>query len=218
MQLNGGMTCAFVMCVHNDHNKEFKMRYMKRAQIYKASNGNVTFDPQNIKAFSYGWWKFVGIVEDKVVFNNYRYSPTTAKHQSKVRTLMSELNIKIDLELPVPCGLQKVLNISEAILIAEEHLCDKFLIEMLKRQDNYQRAKARKLKAKLTDYLENEVAFRDYDITSRKYFENPGYTIASKVAIHQVVDALTLEADVKNALYNFHRDGFSSIVFYIEGL
>lgn len=201
------------------------MKYLKRSQVYRANN--VSFDPKQISAFSYAWWTFVGVVEGKVVFNNYFYSPTTAKHQSKVRNLVRELGIKIDIEMPIPASLpgtygkygqpsgQDALKLQDLIVQAEEHLCDKFLNEVLKRQENYQRAKARKLKKKLEDYLENQVHFRDYEITDRKYFGDKGYTISTKVAVHQCVDADSLERDVENALYNFQRDGFSSIVFYV---
>lgn len=70
------------------------MKYMKRAGVYKASN--VEFNPQKIQAFSYAWWKFVKVFGNHVVFNNYHYSNSTRKHQSKVRGIMHELGIKID--------------------------------------------------------------------------------------------------------------------------
>lgn len=197
---------------------------MKRAGIYKASN--VTFNPSRIEAFSYGWWKFVGVVEGKVVFNNYYYSPSTCKHQSKVRRLLAELGIKIDIEMPVPKGLpgsyhrygdssQSDLTLQELIEQAETHLCDKYLEQIEKRQEQYQRAKARKLKAKLEEYLENDCAFRDYEITDRKYFGNPGYMISAKAAVHRVVDSETLENDVQDALNSFHRNGFGTVIFYV---
>lgn len=190
------------------------MKYMKRAGIYQASNYNCTFNPKTMEAFSYRWWKFIAVVEGKVVFNSYRYSNSTSKHQSKVRGVLNNLGIKIDLELPLPKGINST-NLAELILIGEETLCDKFLSEQLKAQDRYQRAKVKRLKAKLTDYLETQVNFRDYDITDRVYFGNPGYTISTKVAVHQVVEASSLEHDVENALHSFHRDGFGSVVFYV---
>lgn len=33
-----------------------------------------------------------------------------------------------------------------------------------------------------------------------------------------VVDSDSMERDVENALYDFHRDGFGSIVFYVGGV
>ena len=73
------------------------MKYFKRLGLYKASN--VTFDPSTCTALSYDWWVFVKRIEGKVVFNGYRYSVSTAKHQRKVRTLLRELGIRIDLEV-----------------------------------------------------------------------------------------------------------------------
>ena len=187
------------------------MKLMKRTGIYKASN--VSFDPTKISAYSYAWWKFVGVVEGKVIFNNFRYSPSTGKHQYKVRSLLEELGIKIDMHIPLRRGLQVYEDLETLFLEAETELCDEFLENEIKKQERYQRTKARKVKAKLEDYLENSVAFRDYEILPTIRFGH-----YNKVAVHQVVDVETLKQDVDNALYNFHRDGFGNIVFYVEGL
>lgn len=80
------------------------MRYYSRLGVYKASN--VLFNRQTCTAVSYDWWFFVKRVNGMVVFNSYRYSVTTSRHQSKVRQLMRELGIKIDLEVSVAEGLQ----------------------------------------------------------------------------------------------------------------
>lgn len=184
------------------------MKLMKREQVYRASN--VSFDPKAEKAYSYAWWCFVARIEGKLVFNNYRYSVSTGKHQAKVRRLLNELGIKIDIELPVPKGIQSCGTLAELILEAEEYLCDQFLSEQLKRQEAYQRAKARKAEKKLEDYLENYVCFRDYEIKPKSQFGS-----YNKVAVHQIVEPQTLEQDVQNALYNFHRDGFGNVVFYV---
>lgn len=151
------------------------MKYMKRKNIYQCSNYNCTFDPVSKRAMSYKWWAFVAEVEGKIVFNNYRYSNSTSKHQSKVRSLLNELGIKIDLELPIPNGLpgshiktstygvldfvkREDLSLADLILEAEEYLCDKFLSDVLKKQDAYQRAKIKKAaaeKLKLESMLGN---------------------------------------------------------------
>lgn len=80
------------------------MKFMKRAEIYKASN--VTFNPDTCKAYSYNWWRFVDIVNGKVIFNNITYSQSTCKHQSKVRSLLSELGVNIDFTIQSRSGLQ----------------------------------------------------------------------------------------------------------------
>lgn len=79
------------------------MKYYKRAGIYRASN--VSFNPETCEAHSYGWWCFVRKVGGKVVFNRYRYSVSTSKHQNKVRTLLAQLGIRIDLEVSTSCSL-----------------------------------------------------------------------------------------------------------------
>jgi hypothetical protein len=84
------------------------MKLMKRTGIYKGSN--VTFDPNTLKAHSYNWWLFVAKIGGKVVFNNYSYSVSTSKHQSKVRGIMSKLGINIDLFVEAPEGLDNLDN------------------------------------------------------------------------------------------------------------
>ena len=72
------------------------------------------------------------------------------------------------------------------------------------------KTKQKTLRQTLTDYLETQVNFRDYTIHSKKSFGK-----INKVAVHQQVDKDSLEGDVENALYNFSRDGFGNVVFYI---
>lgn len=70
------------------------MKYFTRLGIYKASN--VKFNPETLIATSYDWWTFVRQVDGKVLFNTYRYSPTTGRHQAKVRKLMNSLGISFE--------------------------------------------------------------------------------------------------------------------------
>lgn len=191
------------------------MKFMKRANIYQCSNYNCTFDPATVEAHSYRWWRFVAVIDGLVIFNSYRYSNSTSKHQRKVRSLMYELGIKIDLELPLPRGIRAGQTLAEMILEAEETVCDRLLNGFYKQDQRNERSRLKRLTAKLENYLENTKHFRDYDIVDRKLFANPNVPIANKVAVHQCVDAETLERDVENALYNFHRDGFGSVVFYV---
>jgi hypothetical protein len=192
-------------------NKFKSLKFMKRSQIYQGSNYNVTFDPKTKKATSYNWWVFVAEIEGKIIFNNYRYSVTTSKHQQKVKDLLHELGIKIDIEMPLSRGIQMNVPLSEQILLSEEELSDRFLVEQIKKQERYQRQKAKKFAKKLENYLESSVHFRDYKILPTKRFGQ-----INEVAVHQVVE--NIEQDVQNALYNFNRDGFSQIYFYVEGI
>lgn len=120
------------------------MKYYKRLGLYKASN--VTFNPHTLEAHSYKWWRFVAKVDGKIVFNNFRYSPSTGKHQYKISRLMDELGIKVDLYLPLERGIESE-SLESLIIQAEELLCDKFLREKLKAQQRYATNKARKLEA-----------------------------------------------------------------------
>lgn len=78
---------------------------VKNPTLYKAAN--VTFDASQIEAFSYGWWKFVKVIQGKIVFNEYSYSTTTSKHQYKVKALMRELGIDVDLYVKTKASLDK---------------------------------------------------------------------------------------------------------------
>lgn len=82
------------------------MKFSNKRKQYEASN--VTFNALKCEAYSYAWWKFVALIGGKIVFNNYNYSPSTVKHQYKVRRLMADLGIKIDLEIEAPMGLQQL--------------------------------------------------------------------------------------------------------------
>lgn len=118
------------------------MKHMKRENFYKASN--VTFNPTTIEAYSYRWWRFVKVIDGLVVFNNYRYSNSTAKHQYKVCRLMEQLGIKIDLHVQVRESLIDQ-TIEELIVQTEEKLCEDFLYQKLKSGEAYDRKKARQV-------------------------------------------------------------------------
>lgn len=96
------------------------MKYMKRANIYKASN--VTFSPETMRAYSYDWWLFTDVIGGKLVFNWYTYSNTTAKHQRKVYALLrDELGREPDVGIEAPQGLQ---NLQSAIDLYNERIND----------------------------------------------------------------------------------------------
>lgn len=86
------------------------MRYFKTLGIYKSSN--VMFNPKTLESTSYNWWNVTLKIGNKLVFNNYSYSNSTAKHQSKIRAVLSELGIKIDYYVQAPQGLK---NLDSAI-------------------------------------------------------------------------------------------------------
>lgn len=87
------------------------LKNLKRSpNIWKGSN--VVLDTQAMTATSYDWWYFVKRVNGKIVFNDYRYSISTAKHQRKVRSVLAALGIKIDLVVELKESLNK-LGIAE---------------------------------------------------------------------------------------------------------
>lgn len=72
------------------------MKFSNKRQQFEGSN--VSFNPSTMVAKSYGWWVFVSVINGKTVFNNSRYSMSTNKHQSKVRSFMKQSH-SIDLVL-----------------------------------------------------------------------------------------------------------------------
>ena len=64
------------------------MKYYKTSDMWKASN--VTFNNETLVAYSYGWWKFVtpSSTPHTLLFNTFPYSPTTRRHQVKVKELI----------------------------------------------------------------------------------------------------------------------------------
>lgn len=82
------------------------LKFYKRLNLYKASN--VTFNPVTKEAFSYNWWKFTKVIEGKLVFNSYSYSPSTCKHQYKVKDVLRHLNLAVSCDIEAPDGLDKL--------------------------------------------------------------------------------------------------------------
>lgn len=69
------------------------LKFFKTLNIYKNSTGTVRFDPKTKTGYSYNW-KFVGEVKGVLVFNDYRWSNTTNGHQTAVRGVLRELDLK----------------------------------------------------------------------------------------------------------------------------
>jgi hypothetical protein len=122
------------------------MKYYKRLKLYKSSN--LVFDPEKIEAYSYGHWKFVTKIKNKVIFNWFRYSASTHKHQCKVSHLLRELKIKIDLYVYDYSGLGKTgLSLSSCLNYFYENL---FLSEIkIKRSKNKYKLKSYKNNIKI---------------------------------------------------------------------
>jgi hypothetical protein len=80
------------------------MKYFSKLGLYKASN--VTYNPSQFEAFSYGWWQFATIEQGFKIFNNYRYSPSTGQQQGKVMKKIGYDNLNDVIFLECPKGLQ----------------------------------------------------------------------------------------------------------------
>lgn len=97
------------------------MKKLKSANIYRGSN--VYFDADRVLASSYDWWIFVKkLANGLVIFNTHPYSPTTRRHQQKVRALMRENNIQIHAEVETKHSLLDARWPDDAIVRCEEKL------------------------------------------------------------------------------------------------
>jgi hypothetical protein len=83
------------------------MKYFKTQKTFKASNVTLKIDREakEIEAYSYGWWKFVAVINGKVVFNDHAYSPSTRGHQRKARKVLAAQGISIDHVIDSRAGL-----------------------------------------------------------------------------------------------------------------
>lgn len=126
------------------------MKFYSRSNCYKGSN--VVFNVTSREAVSYNWWTFVKVIEGDVVFNDYRYSPTTAKHQSKVRRLMQKLGIGIDLVVQVPSGLQSFGNLEVVRLAHAAEMVRQSALAETKRQERNEKARERRARKKSDEY------------------------------------------------------------------
>jgi hypothetical protein len=97
------------------------MKYFKRLKVYKASR--VELDPETLKSYSYGWWQVTRKIGDKVFFNWTSYSNSTAKHQSKIRSVLRELGYNFDNKKLVAFQLRNRDNIRD--------MSDKQLVERI---------------------------------------------------------------------------------------
>ena len=84
--------------------KDGPMKYFKKLKLFKSSN--LTLDPETGKGYSYEWYRIVDRIDGMVVLNNYSYSPTTCRHISKIRSMLTTLGVREYLEIEAPGGLQ----------------------------------------------------------------------------------------------------------------
>lgn len=77
---------------------------------YYTDGQNNKFDLESFEATSYKWWTYVTKIKGKVVFNSYPYSPTTQGHQRRMRELLKQLGIKIDVEVSMRQSLSNFYN------------------------------------------------------------------------------------------------------------
>lgn len=82
------------------------MRYYKRLKVFKSKR--CWFDPYEMVADSYDWWRFVECRQRYgVIFNDSSYSMQTGVQQYTIKTLLKKLGVKYK-TVYVRCGLQNI--------------------------------------------------------------------------------------------------------------
>lgn len=108
-----------------DFSRILAMPYSKRAGVFSIRN--CSFNPVSGEADSYSWYVLATRIKGVQILNTYTYSNSTAKHTSKVSSVMDALGIKY-IELDAPKGLQDLQRAKEHILfkLASEVLANQY--------------------------------------------------------------------------------------------
>lgn len=80
-------------------------RFMPKSNDLAKANNRLHLT--EMKGYSYGWWCYVCVIDGLLVFNKFPYSRTTQKHQSNMRSLLSKLGIRIDLEVSTKSSISQ---------------------------------------------------------------------------------------------------------------
>jgi hypothetical protein len=78
------------------------MKLLITKNTYKQTNASlwVSDDLRQVRAYSYGWWRFLDTdTVGNVVFNRYSYSVSTGGHQRDVESILERLGVRVDLWL-----------------------------------------------------------------------------------------------------------------------
>ena len=67
-----------------------------RNRYENSTKTNVVTLGKGLSAVSYNWWTYLKVVDGHIVFNQYKYSLTTQKHQRECLRLLESRGIKID--------------------------------------------------------------------------------------------------------------------------
>jgi hypothetical protein len=122
------------------------MNYCKKRARFEASN--VYFDDKNKIAVSYNWWVFVKEINGLIVFNWYKYSRSTIKHQDKVDWLLRELNITVDRTVSFRESLERCHSLKDLKEAQKRQDEMNKINDERKRVERNKRAKERRQKAK----------------------------------------------------------------------
>lgn len=120
------------------------MKHLVTLNEYKQTNASLYVSPDmtEVRAYSYGWWRFVDTDKHgNVIFNDAKYSNSTSGHQSDVASILRRLNIRIGLRLSKTT--ENLTHGVEAVVESEikHHLWD---IESLKAKINTKGSHRRK--------------------------------------------------------------------------
>ena len=122
------------------------MYYMTqlKTQPHLWFGSGIFFDTDKMSATSYQWWHFVRRIEGEIVFNSYPYSISTQRHQRKLRELMSDLRINVDVEISVRASLDTFRTVKELVIAHNLQIELDARVENEKRLERNARARVRR--------------------------------------------------------------------------
>lgn len=83
------------------------LKYYKKLHIFRNSTGTNIFDVGRMLATSFNWWQYYKVIKGVKIFNNYRYSYSTSKHQRDFLELIEyDILVAPNLIIESPKGLQ----------------------------------------------------------------------------------------------------------------
>jgi hypothetical protein len=72
------------------------LKFNKKLNAFANSTKTNIVSIEMRQAISYKWWTYLKVIDGKLVFNEYRYSVTTSKHQRECLNLLLNHGITKD--------------------------------------------------------------------------------------------------------------------------
>jgi hypothetical protein len=186
-------------------------KYQPKKGFLAHSKNSLRLD--DCTAWSYGHWCYFRNVDGLNVFNAYRYSVTTSKHQHEMRSLLRELGVHIDVEIESRAGISGGFG--------RKDVADCLRAQIARKQAELAKCK-RKVSGK-RDQLECDLCLLEtymHRVTGESAGEKTSIAVierdaslwgASDQGVHRLDPS---ESDLADAFETAERDGFDTVYVY----